>query len=99
MWQAVVLAHYRALDGASIDNACNTTYRKYTNHLGIEAKNICNYIFDIHSWLEDPDNPMKSDGKTPCPKLATTLVDLRRDEKSHKLRRWRNKLFNLSPKG
>ena len=48
VWQAVVLAHYLALDkgGAS--------YLHYTERLAEQAVNIADNVFTIHDWLAKP---------------------------------------------
>ncbi len=51
LWQAIVVAHYRALDSIRKDKG-RKTYRKYTNCLSKETASLCENIFDIHFWIE-----------------------------------------------
>ena len=81
LWQATVVAHYRALNKAKEDNKGVVTYRKYTNFLSKEAADICRYIFDIHYWIDNPEKPTKKDGKD-CKKLEKTIGELKEEERA-----------------
>ena len=49
IWQAVVVAHYRALWSAK--QAGETGYHNYTKHLSREAKSLAKHIYKIHEWV------------------------------------------------
>lgn len=50
LWQAVVLAHYRAKRKAFSESR---TYRNYTKYLSQEAKDLKNKFFEIHLWMSN----------------------------------------------
>jgi hypothetical protein len=54
MWQAVVLAHYRALKKSKLEP--EGVYTNYTKHLSEEAKHLKQNILKIHQWNNDPDS-------------------------------------------
>ncbi len=47
MWQAVIVAHFRAIEN-SIE------LRHYTENLAIQAKDLQENIFNIHDWVSKP---------------------------------------------
>jgi hypothetical protein len=53
MWQAVVVAHYRALEQTLTENngAC---LKDYTKNLSVQALELRNNIADIHIWVTRP---------------------------------------------
>jgi len=61
MWQAVVLAHYRALKKSKLEP--EGVYTNYTKHLSEEAEHLKLNIFKIHQWINDPDLLPKEDKK------------------------------------
>lgn len=57
MWQAVVLAHYRALEDAHSDSHAGHKY--YTTYLSKHAKDLAEHIFDIHDWIQGSQETQK----------------------------------------
>ena len=59
MWQAVVVAHYRAIELTKRES--KNTYENYTFYLSIQAKDLGNHIFDIHHWInhQNPEDIKK----------------------------------------
>ncbi len=53
MWQAVVLAHFRARQKAG---GTAGPYENYTKALGEEAGHLKERVFQIHKWIMDPDS-------------------------------------------
>jgi hypothetical protein len=51
MWQAVIIAHYRALSSAFVTNG---SLKGYTKHLSREAHSVATCVFDLHDWIRDP---------------------------------------------
>lgn len=47
MWQAVVVAHYRAT------RKCADTFEHYTEHLAAEASSLASNPFTIHRWIRE----------------------------------------------
>lgn len=50
LWQAVVVAHYRARHNALLESN-GTSLRGYTKHLSIQAVDLADNIHDIHEWV------------------------------------------------
>jgi hypothetical protein len=51
MWQAVVVAHYRALACAQ---ANHQDFRNYTQYLSDQACDLKANVFNLHEWIRDP---------------------------------------------
>lgn len=49
MWEAVVVAHYRALKESR-------GHKHYTKHLAEQAESLVDNIFDIHQWVQNSEN-------------------------------------------
>jgi len=49
MWQAVVVAHYRAIEHTRHDD--HQGYRNYTKYLSKQAHDLTLNIYDIHEWV------------------------------------------------
>lgn len=53
MWQAVAVAHYRALRAIGADrDGTVSSYRHYTEHLSRQALKLNRDIENIHNWME-----------------------------------------------
>ncbi|KAA3613019.1 MAG: hypothetical protein D8M58_11960 [Calditrichaeota bacterium] len=54
IWQAVTVAHYRAIKNADRENNPEGIfYKNYTQLLSEEAEKLKHNIFDIHLWIHD----------------------------------------------
>lgn len=52
MWQAVVVAHYRAREQIdAMSPSDGTGYQNYLNHLSREAEDLKRHLFNIHRWI------------------------------------------------
>ena len=52
LWQAVVVAHYRATEKCRKQRG--GTLKNYTFYLSEDANILKEFIFDIHQWIENP---------------------------------------------
>lgn len=50
-WQAVVVAHFRALDSIAEDG---DNYSEYTRKLSSQAENLTQNVLNIHGWIRVP---------------------------------------------
>lgn len=50
MWEAVVVAHYRALKQSN-------AHKHYTEHLAEQANSLVDNIFNIHEWVQGSHKP------------------------------------------
>jgi hypothetical protein len=70
MWQAVVIAHYRALSRINSASPGEIQYRRYTRALSREAQDLKKHIFKIHDWIDGTCS--EAEISKPKTKSATT---------------------------
>lgn len=69
VWQAVVVAHYKAKQGVFQNG-----YKCYSHHLGIWANKVSRDIEGIHEWVVDPNRTIEPKKANPSPKNRLSLI-------------------------
>ena len=64
IWEAVVLAHHRAM------HLANGEYKHYTEHIVKQAEHAAYRVFSLHRWCDYPEHPVYKDN----PKYPKTPV-------------------------
>ena len=63
IWQATIVAHFRALFPAG--HGDKPRFRQYTERLGAEADRLCRRILEIHKWIDDEESLVDVIRQTP----------------------------------
>ncbi len=52
LWQAIIIAHFRAIRNIDSGDDGVNNYKGYTEKLAFEANSLSKYIFNIHEWMK-----------------------------------------------
>lgn len=66
MWQAIVIAHYRAVSQLKKDNNNTASYRGYTQAISKHAICLARNVVYLHEWMEPPKIIIRNTSNPNC---------------------------------